>query len=86
MDPKTFQRITDNESCPYKLTKRSDIYSLSPFVNFEYGVSLQLDILNGKREKSVPNTNPRFVKLYQNEQLTIYLNRMLELNEKDFNL
>jgi|SRR6266542_6406645 len=78
VDPKTFQKTTDKESCPYKLTKKSDIYSLGvlfweltsrlpPFNNFKHDVGLQLDILGGTRETPVPNTNPKFVKLYQSE-------------------
>ena len=79
MDPKTFQRTTDKESCPYKLTKKSDIYSLGvlfweltsrlpPFSNFEeYSLNLQLAIFNGERERPIPNTNLKFVELYQSE-------------------
>ena len=40
----------------------------SPF-NFdeEDNSLIMLNILNGKREKPVPNTNSRFVKLYQSK-------------------
>ncbi len=81
MDPINFnvQDIIDDENHSYKLTKKSDIYSLgvlfweltsrsSPF-NFEKKeyFALRLAILNGKREESIPDTNAKFVKLYQSE-------------------
>ncbi|CAI2176288.1 10967_t:CDS:2 [Funneliformis geosporum] len=72
MDPKIF------ENPLYDLNKKSDIYSLgvlfweltsrsSPF-NFETTgetTSIQIEILNGKREKPIIFTNDVFVKLYQ---------------------
>ncbi|CAB5359902.1 unnamed protein product [Rhizophagus irregularis] len=73
MDP----QILDPE-IPYNLTKKSDIYSLgvlfwqltscsSPF-NFETRkdyIAITLAILNGVREKPIPNTNVKFIELYQ---------------------
>ncbi|CAB4437684.1 unnamed protein product [Rhizophagus irregularis] len=73
MDP----QILDPET-PYNLTKKSDIYSLgvlfwqltscsSPF-NFETrkdNIAITLAILNGVREKPIPNTNVKFIELYQ---------------------
>ncbi|CAB5389744.1 unnamed protein product [Rhizophagus irregularis] len=63
---------------PYNVTKKSDIYSMgvifwqltscsSPF-NFEKRkdhASITLEILNGVREEPIPNTNVKFIKLYQ---------------------
>ncbi|CAB4432625.1 unnamed protein product [Rhizophagus irregularis] len=63
---------------PYNLSKKYDIYSMgvilwqltscsSPF-NFEKRkdyASITLDILNGVREEPIPNTNVKFIKLYQ---------------------
>jgi len=76
MDPK----ILDDKS--YDLTEKSDIYSLgvvfweltscsSPF-NFETKndpakITVMLGILNGKREKPIPNTNGKFVTLYESK-------------------
>ncbi|GES93519.1 kinase-like domain-containing protein [Rhizophagus clarus] len=73
MDPKML-----DQQIPYNLTKKSDIYSLgvifwqltscsSPF-NFEKRkdpASITLDILNGAREDPIPNSNTKFVRLYQ---------------------
>ncbi|GBB96979.1 hypothetical protein RclHR1_02890006 [Rhizophagus clarus] len=72
VDPKML-----DPAIPYNLTKKSDIYSmgvifwqltscLSPF-NFETKdpASLTLEILNGKRENPIPNTNVKFIKLYE---------------------
>ena len=76
MDPMIFK----NHS--YILTKKSDVYSLgvllweltscsSPF-NFETKndpdkITVMLGILNGKREKPIPNTNGKFVTLYESK-------------------
>ncbi len=84
MDPKTFDReIIDGKSL-YKLSKKSDVYSLgvlfweltsgsSPF-NFETKINskhsrhdLMLAILKGGREIPIPDTNDKFVKLYQSK-------------------
>ena len=84
VDPKTFHKETINGERLYKLSRKSDIYSLgvifweltsgkSPF-NYETKISskifknaLMMEILNGKRETPVPNTNAKFVKLYQSK-------------------
>ncbi|CAB4423831.1 unnamed protein product [Rhizophagus irregularis] len=74
VDPKAFDRKT-----PYKMNEKSDIYSLavtfweltshsSPF-NYETmkdHTSLMLDILNGLREKPIPNTNVKFKDVSRN--------------------
>ncbi len=81
MDPKTFDReIIDGKSL-YKLSKKSDVYigvlfweltsCSSPF-NFETKMNsskqaLMSAILEGKRETPIPNTNDKFVKLYQSK-------------------
>ncbi|CAB4375554.1 unnamed protein product [Rhizophagus irregularis] len=75
MDPKFFE-----ENHSYRLTEKSDIYGLgvlfweltsrlSPF-DFENKNKLEIiqikqDILNGKREIPIPNTNDKFVSLYK---------------------
>jgi serine/threonine protein kinase len=83
MDPITFniRETTDKQKHSYELTKKSDIYSLgvlfweltsglSPF-NYENRTysdyALIKDIFEGKREKPIPNTNTKFVKLYQSK-------------------
>ena len=77
MDPKIFN-IKETES--YNLTKKYDIYSLgmlfweltscsSPF-NFDPkndNSILKIEILNGKRENPIPNTNGKFVELYKSK-------------------
>ena len=87
MDPKTFSRENIDGERLYKLSIKSDIYSLgvlfweltsglSPF-NFEAkknskhsNNALMTEILGGRRETPVPNTNVKFVKLYQSEYST----------------
>ncbi|RGB36315.1 kinase-like domain-containing protein [Rhizophagus diaphanus] len=78
MDPK----ILNAES--YDLTEKSDIYSLgivfweltscsSPF-NFETNnepTKIMLEILDGKRENPIPNTNNKFVALYKSKHKII---------------
>ncbi|UZO28717.1 uncharacterized protein OCT59_022231 [Rhizophagus irregularis] len=74
MDPKFFE---NNENNSYRITEKSDIYSLgvlfweltsrkSPF-RYKSGVdhALRLHILNGLREKPIQDTNAIFVELYQ---------------------
>ncbi|CAB4493315.1 unnamed protein product [Rhizophagus irregularis] len=74
MDPKCF------ETRSYCITEKSDVYSLgvlfweltsrgSPF-NFDTKLrdeipSVIINILNGVREKPIPDTNAKFVKLYE---------------------
>ena len=79
MDPK----ILNDHS--YDLTKKSDIYSLAvlfwqlisckqPF-DSETEIGLKIRIINGKREIPIPNTNDKYVKLYQSKYkflVTIY--------------
>jgi serine/threonine protein kinase len=73
VDPKMLDK-----KIPYNLSKKSDIYSMgvtfwqltscsSPF-NFEKRkdhASISLEILNGVREEPIPNTNVKFIELYQ---------------------
>ncbi|PKY50804.1 kinase-like protein [Rhizophagus irregularis] len=70
VDPKML-----NQKIPYKLNEKSDIYSLgvifwkltsrsSPFDGLE-GDHITFKILNGVREEPVPNTNVKFIGLYQ---------------------
>ncbi|GBB91629.1 hypothetical protein RclHR1_00190042 [Rhizophagus clarus] len=75
MDPKFFE-----ENHSYGLTEKSDIYGLgvlfweltsrlSPFdfenKNHFEKIQIKQDILNGKREIPIPNTNDKFVSLYE---------------------
>jgi hypothetical protein len=80
MDPITFKHRVGQDRL-YKLTKKSDIYSLgvlfweltsggsSPFENkeFKYNKILEDRIMEGERETPIPNTNPKFVRLYQSK-------------------
>ena len=79
VDPKFFK----NKS--YILNEKSDIYSLgvlfweltscsSPF-NFKTTNDrhIMFEIINGKREDPVPNTNDKFVELYQSKCKTIII-------------
>ncbi|CAB4393313.1 unnamed protein product [Rhizophagus irregularis] len=70
VDPKSF-----NDKEKYKLNKKSDVYSVGvllwqissghrPFHEDDYGPSLMLSILNGKREKIIDGTPVRYSKLY----------------------
>ncbi|RIA81746.1 kinase-like domain-containing protein [Glomus cerebriforme] len=70
MDPKT---LNDHS---YKLTRKSDIYSLGvlfweltsckpPFNSETTNDMLKLDIISGKRETPILNTNCKYVELYQ---------------------
>jgi serine/threonine protein kinase len=69
-----------NREISYKMNEKSDMYSLgvifweltsrsSPF-NYETRndhTSLILDILSGLREEPIPNTNIKFIELYQSK-------------------
>ncbi|CAB4417862.1 unnamed protein product [Rhizophagus irregularis] len=70
VDPKNFD---DKEN--YKLNKKSDVYSIGvllwqissgyrPFRKVDYGLSLMLSILNGKREKIINGTPVEYSNLY----------------------
>ncbi|PKY51029.1 kinase-like protein [Rhizophagus irregularis] len=70
VDPKSF-----NDKENYKLNKKSDVYSIGvllwqissgyrPFREVDYGLSLMLSILNGKREKIINGTPVEYSKLY----------------------
>lgn len=76
VDPKYFNDTS------YKLTEKSDIYSLALIFweltscssPFDYETKkddlIMLEILEGKREKPIPNTNGKFVALYESEYKT----------------
>ncbi|CAI2162738.1 18464_t:CDS:2 [Funneliformis geosporum] len=64
-----------NNHCSASYSVKSDIYSLGvlfweissgniPFVNISYGLELSLKIINGEREKEIPNTPYDYCKLY----------------------
>ncbi|CAB4393291.1 unnamed protein product [Rhizophagus irregularis] len=70
VDPKSFD---DKEK--YKLNKKSDVYSIGvllwqissghkPFREVNYGLSLMLSILNGKREEIINETPVEYSNLY----------------------
>ncbi|RGB26906.1 kinase-like domain-containing protein [Rhizophagus diaphanus] len=72
VDPKML-----NQKIPYKINEKSDIYSLgvifweltsrsSPFDGLE-GDHIIYKILSGVREEPVPNTNVKFIRLYQSK-------------------
>ena len=84
MDPKTFNKEVIGGKRLYKLTRKSDIYSLGilfweltsglPPFNFETKITSEHSkhtfmtaILKGKRETPIPNTNVKFVELYQSK-------------------
>ena len=65
-------------SQPYISNTKSDIYSLGvifweltscslPFDKATNDRHIALEIINGKREEPVPNTNGKFVELYQSK-------------------
>lgn len=85
MDPK----VLDNNKS-YELTKKSDIYSLgvvhweltscsSPF-DFESKFDrnqitlITLGIIDGEREIPIPNTNSKFITLYDSKWYKLYYN------------
>ena len=70
VDPKSFQF---NQK--YSLDKKSDVYSVGvllweissghpPFCNEPYDVSLAMEILQGLREKPIPDTPKDYIKIY----------------------
>ncbi|CAB5346074.1 unnamed protein product [Rhizophagus irregularis] len=77
IDPQIFNRKRDgiNQKQIYSLNKKSDIYSIGiilweissgqpPFSNEPYDVALAMEILQGLREKPIPNTPEDYVKIY----------------------
>ncbi|GBC05765.1 hypothetical protein RclHR1_06410002 [Rhizophagus clarus] len=77
IDPQIFNKKRDSNDRIqiFSLNKNSDVYSLGillweissgylPFRNKPYNVDLALEILNGLREKPIPNTPENYIKLY----------------------
>jgi serine/threonine protein kinase len=77
VDPQVFNRKRGNNDQiqVYSLSKKSDIYSIGillweissgrpPFCNDPHDVGLAIEILQGLREKPIPNTPENYVKLY----------------------
>ena len=77
VDPQLFNRKRDNNNQIqiYLLNKKSDIYSIGvlfweisssrpPFCNEPYDASLAIKILQGFREKPIPNTPKDYEKIY----------------------
>ncbi|GBC04578.1 hypothetical protein RclHR1_05750010 [Rhizophagus clarus] len=77
VDPQIFNRKRDinNQIKIYKLSKKSDVYSIGillweissgrpPFCDEPYDVGLAMEILNGLREKPIPQTPEDYAKIY----------------------
>ena len=77
IDPKIFKRKrnSNNQIKVYSLNKKSDVYSVGillweissgrpPFCNESYGIGLAIEILQGLREKPIPNTPKDYEKIY----------------------
>ncbi|PKK64258.1 kinase-like protein [Rhizophagus irregularis] len=77
IDPKIFNIKGDinNQNQVYSLNKKSEIYSIGilfwelssgrpPFCNKSYNIDLAMEILQGLREKPIPNTPEGYVKIY----------------------
>ncbi|CAB4379493.1 unnamed protein product [Rhizophagus irregularis] len=77
VDPQIFNRNSDsNDSMKvYSLNKKSDVYSIGillweissgkpPFCKESYDIGLAMEILQGLREKPIPNTPDDYMKLY----------------------
>jgi serine/threonine protein kinase len=84
VDPQIFNRKRDsnNQIQIYSLNKKSDIYSIGilfweitsgrpPFSNEPYDVALAMEILQGLREKPIPNTPEDYVKLYTGKYIIL---------------
>ena len=59
----------------YSLNEKSDVYSIGillweissgcpPFANESYDISLAINISQGRREESIPNTPEEYIKIY----------------------
>ncbi|GET58533.1 kinase-like domain-containing protein [Rhizophagus irregularis DAOM 181602=DAOM 197198] len=77
VDPQVFnsKRDSNNIKIVYSLNKKSDIYSIGillweissgrpPFHNEPHDVGLAMEILQGLREKPIPNTPVDYIKIY----------------------
>jgi serine/threonine protein kinase len=77
VDPQIFNRKKDSNDQiqTYRLNKKSDVYSIGillweissgrpPFCNEPHDVNLAMEILQGLREKSIPNTPEDYIKIY----------------------
>ncbi|RGB35778.1 kinase-like domain-containing protein, partial [Rhizophagus diaphanus] len=77
VDPQIFNRKRDNNNRIqlYSLNKKSDVYSIGvllwevssgrpPFCNEPYDAGLAVEILQGLREKPIPDTPEDYIKIY----------------------
>ena len=77
VDPKGFirQRNNSNQTQVYLLSDKSDVYSVGvllweissgqpPFCIEPYDIGLAMEILQGLREKPIPNTPEGYVEIY----------------------
>ena len=77
VDPQIFNKKRDNNNQvqTYSVNKKSDVYSIGillweissgrpPFYNEPNDVGLAMEILQGLREKPIPNTPEDYVKIY----------------------
>jgi serine/threonine protein kinase len=77
IDPQKFNKKKDsnNQVLIYKLSKKSDVYSIGillweissgrpPFYNKSHDADLAMEILQGLREKPIPNTPGDYIKIY----------------------
>jgi len=79
IDPKSFCRQKNNDNNPYKLNKKSDVYSVGmllweissgrpPFYTYTEGerneIALIFEILEGLKETVIPGTPEDFVRIY----------------------
>ena len=88
------QCLKNNDDKVRKPNKKSDVYSVGillweltngrpPFSNLDLHYQkhvLRYDIVEGKREESIPNTPDEYVNLYKGKDLLIYLYRRLSRN------
>jgi serine/threonine protein kinase len=77
VDPKVFveQKNNNNQIQSYSLDEKSDVYSIGillweissgkpPFFNEPYNQSLAIEILQGLREKPIPDTPEEYINIY----------------------
>ena len=93
VDPKSIdrQRSNYNQVQLFSLNEKSDVYSIGillweissgqpPFCNEPYDIGLAMEILQGRREKVVPNTPEDYVKIYTGKCLNYDLQDIVLIN------
>jgi serine/threonine protein kinase len=74
IDPQIFNGKKDSNN-QYKLSKKSDVYSIGvllweissgrpPFCNEPYDIDLAMKMVQGLREKPIPNTPDDYINIY----------------------